>query len=223
MGLAELDATMRSLRPLLLMTVAAVAAPQAIDIETLVRKELPDAPPLTQSWARETFQALDVREGSVVADVASGTGDLTVLLAHVVGPSGRVFAVDIDEGAVGRLRDRVTKQALSNVEVILGQAHDPRLPVDEVDAVLIVQSYHEMTQYDSMLRRISTALKPGGRLVIVDTSPTQAGQPRSSQVREHQIAPQLVEDDLRAAGFEISERRDEFVDPRQWIIVARMP
>jgi ubiquinone/menaquinone biosynthesis C-methylase UbiE len=207
----------------LLGFVGTVATPQAIDVEALVRKELPDAPPLTQTWASETFQALDVREGSVVADVAAGSGDLTVLLAHVVGPSGQVFAVDIDESTVGRLRDRIKVKALGNVKVIVSSQDDPKLPAGELDAVLIVQAYHEMSQYESMLSRISSALKPGGRLVIVDTSPSQAGQPRSTQVSQHEIAAQLVEDDLRKARFEISDRRDEYVDPRQWIIVARKP
>jgi ubiquinone/menaquinone biosynthesis C-methylase UbiE len=207
---------------------AAVAAAQSTDVTALVQKEFPDNERLHELRVPDIFQALDLKNDSAVADVGAGPGDFSVLLA-LVATKGRVIAEDIDEKSMQRLRERVQKKGLGNVEVILGQPDDPKLPIASLDGVLIVESYHEMPQYESMLQHIRAALKPDGRLVIVDIMPMRTrNRPRSSQVKNHRIAPELVAGELLNAGFEIIERQDGFVDlpdseSAQWIIVSRRP
>jgi SAM-dependent methyltransferase len=175
----------------------------------------------------QIVERLGLAEGARVADVGSGDGFFSVRLARAVGESGRVYAVDIGEKAVAGLRRRAQQAGLGNVEVILGEAEDPKLPPGVLDAVLIVNSYHEMPAHESMLRRIHEALKPGGRLVLVEPyKKARRGEPRASQVRDHLIAPEIAEEELRSGGFEIVERSDDFVarpNQDEWLIAARRP
>src|SRR5918992_4453317 len=183
-------------------------------------------------WQRvpDVLAALAIDSGSRVADVGAGGGFYTERLAKRVGPQGRVFAVDVDEQAVERLEQLVAAQSLRNVELILGKPDDPCLPYRSLDAALIVNAYHEMTRHSDMLREIHAALKPGGRLVILDNTPTDKTTPRYRQVDGHQIDIDIVVSELRDAGFEIVSREDEFVNRnhngnvhRNWLLVARRP
>ena len=176
----------------------------------------------------EVIQALELKEGQSVADVGAGSGFYAVRLARVVGKTGRVYAEDIDEkGALKRLRERVEKDKLDNVTVILGDPDNPKLPAGALDAVLMVDAYHEVEPHAEMLRHVFAALKPGGRLVMVDLMPGKTRQrPRADQVKNHKLAPELAEAELRQAGFEILSRADDFIDRPdeeggQWMIIAR--
>jgi ubiquinone/menaquinone biosynthesis C-methylase UbiE len=181
-----------------------------------------------ERWQKvpQVLEALNVREGGRVADVGAGSGFFTVRLARAVGPSGRVFAVDVNAGTVRDLKARVQKEELSNVEVIEGAPDDPRLPHGSLDAALIVNAYHEMDRHDEMLQHIYEALRPGGRLVIIEPiSDHRQDDTREQQKSSHEIAAGYVEQDLRAAGFEILERHDAFAerpddDDSEWMIVA---
>lgn len=214
---------------LLFALLPSPALPQAPDVEALVRKECKDNERMLGLKVPEIFQALGVKEGSKVADVGAGPGDFTMLLAQVVRPGGRVFAVDVDKGAVKRLHQRLRKKRLGNVEVIWGSADNPKLPASQLDAILVVDAYHEMTKYEAMLQQMQAALKPGGRLVVVDRAPLKTrNRPRAAQAKNHRMAPELVEEELRKASYQISERRDQFInEPDEeaiyWLIVARRP
>jgi predicted methyltransferase len=155
--------------------------------------------------------AMGVRSGATVADVGAGDGFFTSRLARAVGPEGRVFAVDIDEGALTRLRKRLEDEGIRNVFVVKGTATDPRLPERTLDAALIVNAYHEMTEHQSMLAALRSALKTDGRLVIVEPiSDARRSRPRAEQTKEHEIAPEFVLGDARSAGFRIVGMQDPF-------------
>jgi len=177
----------------------------------------------------EVIQALELKEGQAVADVGAGSGLYAIRLARVVDKAGRVYAEDIHEGTLKRLRERIAKEKLDNVTAILGEPDDPKLPGAALDAVLIVNAYHEMEKPKEMLQRVFAALKPAGRLVMVDLMPGKTRQrPRAEQVDNHRLAPELAEAELRQAGFEIVSRKDDFVDwPDQeigrWMIICRRP
>jgi rhodanese-related sulfurtransferase/precorrin-6B methylase 2 len=166
-----------------------------------------------ESWQRvpDIFAAMGIGPGSRVADVGAGDGFFTTRLGAAVGPAGRVYAVDISQNALARLATRVKDQGLTNVEAILGAADDPKLPEGALDAVLIVNAYHEMQAHQAMLTAIQRALKPGGRLVILESvMPEQRGQSRESQESRHQLAPNFLQRDLLDAGFVIMRFEDEF-------------
>ena len=159
----------------------------------------------------DIFAAMGVKPGAVVADIGAGQGFFTVRLAAAVGTDGRVLAVDIDRSVLRSLKARVEREGHKNVDVIEGEKADPRLPESALDAALIVNAYHEMTEHQAMLEQIRRALKPGGRLVIVEPiSPSRRESGRDEQTRRHEIAPQLVEQDARSAGFEVAALEDPF-------------
>ena len=166
----------------------------------------------------------DIR-GKRIADVAAGEGYLTKHVSRAVGPSGRVYAVELGEKELAALRALAQRDSFANIQVIESSAADPRLPSD-LDGVVILNSYHELTDYKSMLAGIKRALRPGAPLVLVDNA-AGAGwfTKRDDQASHHALDPKYVVAELQEAGFEISNRRDDFITQpyAQWLIVARRP
>jgi ubiquinone/menaquinone biosynthesis C-methylase UbiE len=181
--------------------------------------------PPRDEWQRvpDIIAALGGAAGKRVADIAAGTGYLTKPIAKAVGASGRVFAVEISDSALANLRDLARRETLGNIEVVAGTTSDPRLPAD-IDAAVILNSYHELADYKGMLAAIRRALRPGGVLVLVDNKAPAGWFPtRDEQASHHALESKFVEEELRAAGFEVVDRQDSFiVTPyAQWMIVAR--
>ena len=159
----------------------------------------------------QIFAAMGVRPGATVADVGAGDGFFTSRLARAVGRDGRVFAVDVDDQVLTRLRKRLEDEGLRNVVVVKGAAADPRLPERTLDAALIVNAYHEMPQAHEMLSALRSALKADGRLVIVEPiSDTKRAGSRAEQTKSHEIAPEFVWKEARGAGFRIVGMQDPF-------------
>lgn len=180
------------------------------------------------SWQKvdEIFTALQVDEGDRIADVGAGSGFFSFRLSARVGPSGRVIAQDIDAGVLSELEETARRAGISNIETIVGATDDPKLPEASLDGVLIVNAYHEMREHEAMLAGIRRALRPRGRLVIVDMPPADESTSRRGQMQQHDIAIGLVAADLVAAGFEVLEQVPDFVDVgrhRNWLLVAAAP
>lgn len=163
-------------------------------------------------WQRpaEVLDALGAQPGQRIADLGSGSGYFTFHLAARVGAEGKVYAVDIDEKAVQKVRERAEREKLPQVEAILGASADPRLPND-LDAVLIVDTYHEFREYEQMMQAVWRALKPGGRLVIIDGA-GPADRPRTEYHRLHVIPAELVKTEVTRQGFAFKETRPGFYD-----------
>jgi ubiquinone/menaquinone biosynthesis C-methylase UbiE len=178
----------------------------------------------------EIVRALDVKEGSNVADIGAGGGFYELSLSRAAGKEGQIYAEDIDEkGAIKQLRKRVHQGHLRNMKVILGTPDDPKLPAGSLDGVLMVITYHEIADHQKMLEHIMAALKPGGRFVVVDMTPHKTlTRPRADQTKNHVIDPTLAESEIHGAGFEIVSRDDHFIDnpdeeSTRWMIVFRKP
>ena len=163
-------------------------------------------------WQRpgEVMDALGVKSGHRVADIGCGYGYFTFRLAARVGAEGKVYAVDIDSEAVDKVRRRKELEKLEQVEPIQGESADPRLPKD-LDAVLIVDTYHEFRDYDRMMQAVFRALKPGGRLALIDGE-GPAGRPRTEYHRLHTIPAELVREEVIRNGFVFKESRPGFYD-----------
>lgn len=195
-----------------------------------------DAP--RDQWQRTTdvFEALGLTVGSVVADLGAGGGWFTTRLARAVGSNGRVYAVDVNPISLRELREALPKE-LTNVEIVRGEENDPNLPPGQLDAVLVVNAYHEFAEYAAVLAKVREALKPGGRLVLIEPTPLRAEDAtRAAQAKRHQIAIEFAEADVTQAGFEIVRRDLSFVKrpghqmpggvthaPIDWLLVARRP
>jgi predicted methyltransferase len=180
-----------------------------------------------EKWLRvsEVFSLAGIAPGAKVADIGAGEGFLTVRLARAVGPSGRVYANDINPRELQALRERAREEGLDNVEVVEGAIDDPRLPRESLDAAIILNAYHEMSANDAMLRHILESLKPTGRLVLVEPALRLVAPDRKAQRKAEVLSAQLAEGDLRNAGFQIAELRDPFVTEISrnyfmWLIVA---
>ena len=163
-------------------------------------------------WQRpaEVFDALGVKSGHRVADIGCGFGYFTFRLAARVGAQGKVYGVDIDREAISKVRERKEREKVEQVEPILGESADPHLP-DDLDAVLIVDTYHEFRDYDRMMEAVFHALKPGGRLAIIDGE-APSGRPRTEYHRLHSIPPELVREEVARHGFVFKESRPGFYD-----------
>ncbi len=207
--------------------IAAIAVP-ATDCRSIIRT-LARCPPLLVALALATaqtieheperehwqqvgdiFQAMAIGPGSIVADVGAGDGFLTVRLSPLVAENGRVYAEDIAEARLERLRKRVADAHLDNVVIVHGADDNPGLPAAQLDAVVILNSYHEMPKYDEMLRHVRESLKPGGRLAIAEPSPPSTEETRAQQIAKHHIASAFVAEEMTRAGFTIIVTRDKF-------------
>jgi ubiquinone/menaquinone biosynthesis C-methylase UbiE len=164
----------------------------------------------------KAIAALGITAGQVVADVGAGSGYYTVRLAERVGPTGRVFATDIQPEMLSLLRTRVARARLDNVELVLSADADPRLPEGLFDLVLMVDVYHELARPQQVLRKLRASLKPDGRLVLVEFRKESAWVPIRE---EHKMSVQEARMELEAEGY----RFDRVIDvlPWQHILVFR--
>jgi predicted methyltransferase len=175
-------------------------------------------------WQRpaDVINALDIGPGDVVADIGSGRGYFSFHLAERVGPTGKVYAQDVDEDTLDSVRKLARKYSYAQSERGAGRPPDPRLPQNALDGALIVNAYHEMRQYDPMLRGIFQALKPGARLAIIDPS-DEAGRERKQYQRSHTISPELVREDAERNGFRFLGQESGFHNPersRDWFFLT---
>src|SRR5688572_20514183 len=116
----------------------------------------------------DILSALGVRDGAHIADLGSADGFYTLRIAKAVAPSGKAYAIDIEQKSLDKLRERAQADVVTNVEIILSEVADPKLPAGVLDAVLIRNAYHEMTEHRAILNGVMSGLKPGGLLVIVE-------------------------------------------------------
>lgn len=117
---------------------------------------------------RKAIGLLELKSGMVVADVGAGSGYYTYLLSRAVGPDGKVYATDIQPGMLRLLERKLASRKITNVETLLATETDPKLPEACCDLILMVDVYHEFSQPQAMLRKLKSALKPAGRLVLLE-------------------------------------------------------
>jgi ubiquinone/menaquinone biosynthesis C-methylase UbiE len=167
----------------------------------------------------QLLRALNVQAGQAVCDLGCGNGFYTLQLAPLVGPKGRVLAVDIQPEMLRLLEDRAEKQGVETIELIHGTPLDPRLPVGELDLVLLVDVYHEMSHPEEMLRAIRAALKPRGRLALVEF---RAEDPEVPIKPLHKMSKEQILRELPPNGFRLVEQYDKlpwqhvmFFDPSE--------
>jgi SAM-dependent methyltransferase len=161
--------------------------------------------------------ALDViaiKPGMVVADVGAGTGYMTLRMAKRVGPSGKVYAEDVQPDMLRRLRQNAAAAKLDNIQTVLGAEADPKLPPNTLDLILLVDVYHEFSQPQRMLRKMRESLKPDGRLVLLEYRKEDPSIPIRP---EHKMSVQEVKLELEAEGFHLDQVLETL--PRQHIII----
>lgn len=172
--------------------------------------------PARAAWQKPDLlvAALGLRRGQVVAEIGSGPGYFTLRLARAVGPSGRVYAVDPEPAMLQALRERLERSGLRNVTPILGMGDDPLLPPASCHLALIVNAYHHFADGRALLRQLTRALRPRGRVVNVDWAlrETPVGPPL-----ERRVAPDTFIRAARGAGLRLIRARDLL--PHQYFLV----
>ena len=160
------------------------------------------------------LDVLKIAKGSAVADVGAGSGFITERLARRVGPTGKVYANDVQPQMLEMLKRRLDRRKITNVEIVQGAIDDPRLPKESVDLELLIDVYHEFSQPQAMLRRLREALKPAGRLVLLEYRKEDPSIP----IRfEHKMTVAEAKLEVEAEGFTLA-KVDESL-PRQHILI----
>jgi ubiquinone/menaquinone biosynthesis C-methylase UbiE len=165
----------------------------------------------------KALDALDLKPGMVIADLGAGSGYYTSRMAKRVGPTGRVYATDIQQGMIDLLDRRIKAEGLANVTTVLGGMDDPRLPPGAIDLAIMVDVYHELQQPQVFLQRLKGTFKPGGRLVLLEF---RKEDPKVPILEVHKMSVAEVKQELEAEGFVLDRVID--VLPWQHIIVLRV-
>jgi ubiquinone/menaquinone biosynthesis C-methylase UbiE len=160
------------------------------------------------------LDAIGIARGATVADVGAGAGYITWRLAERVGPSGKVYANDIQPQMLDLLRKNMEARHLTNVETVLGAVDDPKLPAARMDLVLLVDVYHEFTEPEKMLRKIRESLKPDGRLVLLEYRKEDPSVPIRP---EHKMSVAEVRAEVQPEGFRFDKTLETL--PRQHILI----
>jgi ubiquinone/menaquinone biosynthesis C-methylase UbiE len=175
----------------------------------------------------ELIRHLNIVPGDKVADIGCHEGYMTFKLAKTVGLNGMVYAVDVQESQINKVKKRADENELQQIRTIKGANDNPNLPPDILDAAIILDTYHEIIHYDKVLQHLKTALKKGGRLVICDPIADERRRlKRAEQKGKHELSMEFVLADLRKAGFRILMQTDPFIDrtkekgDKMWLIVA---
>jgi SAM-dependent methyltransferase len=160
------------------------------------------------------LSVLKIPKGATVADIGAGSGFITERLAARVGPTGRVFANDVQPQMLEMLAKRLARKKILNVTLLQGDLDDPRLPPASVDLEIMVDVYHEFSQPQAMLRHLREALKPGGRMVLLEYRKEDPSIPIRP---EHKMSVAEARLEVEAEGFTLS-KVDESL-PRQHILI----
>jgi predicted methyltransferase len=191
-----------------------MAAGQPWPVSGAARRLPQDEGAARDAWQRpeQVMDALGIVAGSAVADVGCGEGYFVLHLARRVGANGTVQAEDLEESSLEKVRQRAEKEKLANVRAVRGRADDPQLPEYALDAVLVVNAYHEFIEYDAMMKGILKALKPGGRLGIIDAAGDER-RTRAEHQSKHTITEKLVMEDAARNGFRFRSKEKGFHRP----------
>ncbi len=174
------------------------------------------------------FKLAGVTPGDSVADIGCHEGYLSIRLARAVGTSGKVYAVDVRQDRLETLEDNARDRDISNIQTVLGDYDNPNLPAEALDVVIVMDTYHEIKSYMTVLGHLKKALKPGGRILILEKLKTHArNKSREEQVISHTLSSKYVRQELKESGFTIiTEVRDmgyweEEKDKKIWLLLAQ--
>lgn len=153
---------------------------------------------------------LGITPGKNVADIGAGSGWFTVRAARRTGDAGEVYAVDINPEAIHYIDDRMEKEQLHNIKTILGREDDPLLPANQIDAVLLLKTYHEVAKPVALLRNLRPALRPGAKVGIID---------RNGSAENHGVNRDIVLKEFAEAGYQPARSYDFVKDGMDYFLV----
>jgi len=215
-------------RILLLLLLGLIVLPAVLVAEQAIRtlRVLRDVERERDTWQRpdDVLRELGLRPGMNVVDLGSGAGYFALKLAPRVTP-GQVLAVDLRRESLAFLWIRAILSGYGNLHTIRGDVDAPHLPAIPVDAVLIVNTFHELTGANAILDALSRSMRAGAPLVIVDRAPRTTGD---GPAADHEISGDAAERIVKESGFDLVRRDDRFIDRRGdtdvwWLMTFRRP
>jgi ubiquinone/menaquinone biosynthesis C-methylase UbiE len=166
----------------------------------------------TEEQPEQTIAALELRSTDVVADIGAGTGYISELLARQV-PEGKVIANDVQPEMIALLNQRIEKKKISNIQPQLGTEQSAKLAPASIDLAIMVDVYHELSYPQEMMSGIITALKPGGRVVLVEY---RGEDPKINIKPHHKVTQKQIQKELNAVGLKWQKTND--ILPQQHIL-----
>jgi len=164
--------------------------------------------PERAEWQKpeDVVKKLELKPGGTVADIGAGTGYFTRLFAVAVGPEGKAIGLDIEPSMVDYMKEDAKKRRLTNYEARVVKPDDAGLPSKSVDVIFICNTYHHIENRVSYLKKLSKALKPNGRIVIVDFY--KKPLPVGPQSVAHKISEEEVKKEFKQAGYRLTKSLD---------------
>ena len=189
-------------------TPAPLMSPEGAEWLERPGRELEERPALV-------LDAMDLREGDRVAEIGTGTGYFARRISPRVGPAGEVWAVDIQQEMLDIVNESIEREGLDNIELVLGEPDDPKLPPGYFDWVLLVDTYHEFQKPEQMLQKIRVSLAPGGRVALVEYRLEGAS---AEHIRiEHRMSINQILAEWLPNGFDLVDRVDTL--PSQHLLI----
>jgi ubiquinone/menaquinone biosynthesis C-methylase UbiE len=158
------------------------------------------------TWQKpeQVIDSLHIQFGDTVADLGAGSGYFTHRLADAVSPDGKVYAVDVDEGMLEYLKERMTEEGRKNVEAVLAEYHDPLLPTSGVDLIFTCNTYHHLKDRVTYFTKVRKYLREGGRVAIMDFN----GEGWFQQLFGHFTPREIIISEMEAAGYQLQAEHD---------------
>lgn len=148
----------------------------------------------------QALDAMNLKPGMQIADLGSGVGYMTIRMAKRVGPTGKIYGVDLQPGMLAKLQENAKAAGVANIVPVLGEPADPKLAPGSVDMILMVDVYHEVSQPQAMVRKMRDALKPDGRLVLLEY---RAEDPKVPINPDHKMTVEQVRAEIEPEGFRL--------------------
>ena len=175
--------------------------------------------PSRVEWQKpdEVVEKLGLKAGEAVADLGAGSGYFTLRFAQAVGPAGKVYAVDVDRGMLDNIERRAKEAHLENIQLVLAEPHDPRLPASSVDLIFICDTLHHISDRARYYPLLVRALRPSGRLVNIDfyKKPLPVGPPVAMKIGKEDMI-----EEVKPAGFHLVKDFD-FLPYQYFLIFQR--
>jgi ubiquinone/menaquinone biosynthesis C-methylase UbiE len=211
-------------RKYLAATLALIASIALSRVSGSIIPALHTAPSNAGEEIHRLAEVMQWKPGMVIADIGAGDGSYSFAAAKVVGPSGRVYATEIDRTKLKELRADVAKRKLANVIVVEGAADDTKLPSDCCDAIFLRHVYHHITDPQAFDKNLLRSLKPGARLAIVDFPPNNGLSPVDGVPKNrggHGIPKQIMVDELTTAGLRVEKTIDDWSEDDYCVVFLK--